>query len=78
LWTGLVRLGYREQADALAERLLGTIVREGLREYYDPFTGTGMGAHSFAWSALALELLEDEPLLAKLTSPHADETPAGA
>ena len=53
-------------------------MREGLREYYDPFTGTGMGAHSFAWSALALELLEDEPLLAKLTSPRADETPAGA
>lgn len=60
---------YREQADTLAERLLGAIAREGLREYYDPFTGTGMGARSFAWSALALELLEDEPLLAACGAP---------
>ncbi|HTY96343.1 MAG TPA: hypothetical protein VMB91_04840 [Solirubrobacteraceae bacterium] len=73
LWTGLVRLGYRDQADTLAGRLLGAVVREGLREYYDPFTGTGMGARGFAWSALALELLEEEPLLAKLTATSADE-----
>ena len=68
LWTGLVRLGYREQATALAVRLLGAVAREGLREYYDPFSGAGMGAHSFAWSALAVDLLGEQPLL-KLSSP---------
>ena len=31
---------------------------EGLREFYDPHDGRGMGAHDFAWSALALELLD--------------------
>jgi len=54
---GLRRLGYADEAEALAERLAETIVREGLREYYDPFTGTGMGARRFAWSSLILEML---------------------
>jgi len=78
LWTGLVRLGYREQARTLAERLLRTVTREGLREYYDPFSGTGMGARRFAWSALALELLDEEPLPLELGTPSTDETPTGA
>jgi hypothetical protein len=38
-------------------------VREGLREYYDPYTGGGMGARDFAWSALALELADPESAL---------------
>ena len=70
LWTGLVRLGYREQARALADGLLAAVAREGLREYYDPFSGAGMGARRFAWSALAADLLADEPPLLKLGSPR--------
>jgi hypothetical protein len=57
---GLVRLGYTEQASELATAIAGAVAREGLREYYDPYTGAGMGAKNFAWSALVLELL-DEP-----------------
>lgn len=57
-WLGLVRLGYDEPADQLAERLAAAIAREGLREYYDPRSGSGMGAHDFAWSALVLEMLQ--------------------
>jgi hypothetical protein len=57
-WLGMVRLGYEERAAELADRLLTTVLRAGLREYYDPFTGAGMGAKAFAWSALVLELLE--------------------
>ena len=59
LWMGLVRLGYAEQARELAARVTGAVMREGLREYYNPYTGTGMGVRDFAWSALALELLDD-------------------
>ena len=33
------------------------VAASGLREYYDPFTGRGMGAVDFAWSTLILELL---------------------
>jgi hypothetical protein len=58
LWRGIVRLGYDEQADALARALTETVSREGLREFYDPRDGRGMGAENFAWSALALELLD--------------------
>ena len=33
----------------------------GLREYYDPFTGRGMGASDFSWSALVMELVDPDP-----------------
>jgi hypothetical protein len=58
LWRGLVRLGYEQQAATMARAINETVSREGLREFYDPYTGRGMGAQEFAWSALALELLE--------------------
>ena len=34
--------------------------REGLREYYDPRTGRGMGATDFAWSTLIWEMADPE------------------
>jgi Glycosyl hydrolase family 63 C-terminal domain len=58
LWRGLARLGYDEQAATLAKAIIDTVAREGLREFYDPHDGRGMGAQDFAWSALALELLD--------------------
>jgi glycogen debranching enzyme len=56
IWLGLVRLGYAEPAAELARRLCATVLRSGLREYYHPVTGAGMGATDFAWSALVGEL----------------------
>ena len=41
--------------------LIATVAREGLREYYDPWTGKGMGARDFAWSALIAELADPRP-----------------
>jgi hypothetical protein len=61
VWLGLLRLGYQEQADELARRVLAAVGRGGLREYYDPNTGAGMGARDFAWSALAAELVVGDP-----------------
>jgi hypothetical protein len=58
VWRGLVRLGYEQQAAALSRGITETVAREGLREFYDPHDGRGMGAEDFAWSALALELLD--------------------
>ena len=58
LWRGLVRLGYAERAATLAQAITQTVAREGLREFYDPHDGRGMGAEDFAWSALALELTD--------------------
>ncbi len=64
VWLGLVRLGYDAPARELARRLAATIRLEGLREYYNPFTGRGMGATEFGWSSLALEIVEPDPMAA--------------
>ncbi len=58
LWIGMTRLGYTDEASQLADRLVPVVLREGLREYYDPLTGEGLGARDFAWSALILELAD--------------------
>jgi hypothetical protein len=58
IWRGLVRLGYDEHAANMARAVTDTVAREGLREFYDPSDGRGMGARDFAWSALALDLLD--------------------
>ncbi len=58
VWRGLVRLGYEQEAAALARAIAETVSRAGLREFYDPHDGRGMGARDFAWSALALELAD--------------------
>jgi len=55
-WLGLVRLGYEQPAAELAHSLDDAVRRSGLREYYDPYRGTGMGAVDFAWSSLVLEM----------------------
>ncbi len=55
LWLGLRRLGYHQEADRMADGLIAAVEREGLREYYDPRTGKGLGAKDFAWSALIAE-----------------------
>ncbi|MGB9184002.1 MAG: hypothetical protein WCB67_08040 [Solirubrobacteraceae bacterium] len=64
VWLGLIRLGYDEPAAELAQRLGGAVASAGLREYYEPYTGTGMGARDFGWSALILELLDPDPAAA--------------
>ncbi len=56
VWLGLRRLGYEAEAERLASGVIGAAAREGLREYYDPRDGTGMGAKDFAWSALVAEM----------------------
>jgi hypothetical protein len=58
LWLGLVRLGYDDHAATLARGVERALLQSGLREFYDPRDGGGMGARDFAWSTLALELLE--------------------
>jgi hypothetical protein len=61
VWLGLLRLGYAGQADELAERVAKAVETAGLREYYDPYTGEGMGATDFAWSTLVMELADPDP-----------------
>ncbi|HWO16061.1 MAG TPA: hypothetical protein VNM89_05055 [Solirubrobacterales bacterium] len=58
VWLGMKRLGYEAEAAHMAEGLIGAVEKEGLREYYDPRDGRGMGAKDFAWSALIAEMVE--------------------
>jgi hypothetical protein len=64
VWLGMKRLGYEAEATRMAEGLIGAVEREGLREYYDPRDGRGLGAKDFAWSALIAELAEPDPAAA--------------
>jgi hypothetical protein len=66
LWLGLRRLGHADAARELGAALERTVLREGLREYYDPRTGEGLGATDFAWTSLIAELSDPDP--ASLTS----------
>ena len=68
-WLGLVRLGYDDAAEELGRRLREAVAAAGLREYYNPFTGAGMGAMDFGWSALVLEMVE--PLTSEAWIPRA-------
>jgi mannosylglycerate hydrolase MGH1-like protein len=61
LWIGLLRLGYQAEADEMALRLSQVVLREGLREYYNPYTGQGLGATDFAWTSLIVEMADPAP-----------------
>ena len=65
LWLGMLRLGYEAEARVLVQRLVPMVEREGLREYYDPRTGEGLGAREFAWSSLILEMADPDPAAAR-------------
>jgi hypothetical protein len=61
VWLGLRRLGYEEQAAQMTEALAGAARSQGIREYYDPRSGNGLGARDFAWSTLLMEMLDPDP-----------------
>jgi hypothetical protein len=65
LWLGLVRLGYGPEADEMGARISSAVASAGLREYYDPHTGAGMGARDFSWSARAMEFVDRDPASAR-------------
>jgi hypothetical protein len=64
LWIGLKRLRYEQEATTLAGALRDAALGEGLREYYHPHTGAGLGAVDFAWSTLVVEMTDPDPAAA--------------
>jgi glycogen debranching enzyme len=57
LYHALRKRGFEEQAARLRRSLWQAIEKSGFREYYDPFTGEGLGAREFTWSGLLLDML---------------------
>jgi hypothetical protein len=37
-------------------------VREGSWEFYEPYSGEGMGARDFGWTSLLAEFADPDPL----------------
>jgi hypothetical protein len=64
VWLGLQRLGYLEQAEQMTAALCEAYMREGSREFYEPFSGEGLGAREFGWSTLIAELADPDPAAA--------------
>jgi glycogen debranching enzyme len=56
LYHALRKRGFEEQAARLRRSLWQAIEKSGFREYYDPFTGEGLGAREFTWSGLLLDM----------------------
>ena len=48
--------GHSENAEYLAARTVEMVAAQGLYEFYNPLSGQGMGAKSFGWSSLALDM----------------------
>jgi glycogen debranching enzyme len=56
---GLRRHGFVDLARTIEDKSAELIEKGGFREYYDPYTGEGFGAHAFSWTALVLNMLAD-------------------
>ena len=56
---GLRRHGFIDLARTIEDKSAELIEKGGFREYYDPYTGEGFGAHAFSWTALVLNMLAD-------------------
>jgi hypothetical protein len=54
---GLRRHGREDLARTIEDRSAALVELSGFREYYDPVTGEGFGAHGFSWTALVLDML---------------------
>jgi len=56
LYWGLRQHGFADVAAELRRRTLAMAATSGIREFYDPFTALGEGAHDFGWTTLVLDL----------------------
>ncbi len=59
IWKGLLDYGYEEDAQRIRKGVLELVENHGFREYYDPYSGKGLGGKSFSWSAaLAIDMIK--------------------
>jgi hypothetical protein len=53
----MCELGYRGDAERVIASLVSAVEKYGFREYYNPHSGRGLGAHGFGFSTLLVDLL---------------------
>jgi glycogen debranching enzyme len=61
LYWGLREHGFVDIAAELRRRTLAMVAASGIREFYDPVTALGEGAHDFGWTTLVLDLANADP-----------------
>ncbi len=61
----LKQCGLIEKAEKLHQTIRALIEKSGFREYYNPFTGEGYGAHDFTWSGLIIDMINSDHLASK-------------
>jgi GH15 family glucan-1,4-alpha-glucosidase len=54
----LLEKGYRQEVHKLLLSVKKLVSKSGLREYYNPFTGEGLGAEEFTWSGLMVDMTD--------------------
>lgn len=60
IWLGLLKYGYNDGAELIRQGIFELATNHGFREYYDPFTGRGLGGKSFSWTAaLVIDMIKD-------------------
>lgn len=58
IWLGLLKYGYKNEADLIKQGVLELVENHGFREYYNPYKGQGHGGKDFSWSAaLAIDMI---------------------
>lgn len=58
IYRGLVRYGFRREAEDVRSKSIALLERSGFRECFDPETGEGLGARDFTWGSLVLDMME--------------------
>ena len=56
IWRGLKRHGFEDLAESLALRTSDLIRRSGLRAFYNPLNGEGLGLKSYSGASIALDM----------------------
>jgi glycogen debranching enzyme len=60
IWLGLLKYGYNDAAERIRQGIFELAANHGFREYYDPFTGRGLGGKSFSWTAaLVIDMITE-------------------
>lgn len=57
VYKGLMKYGFFEEAQKVSDSSLKLLEKSGFREYYNPFTGEGLGANDFTWGGLVLDMV---------------------
>lgn len=56
VFQGLRRYGYDDLAERIFESTQELLQKSGFREYFNPFTGEGLGAYDFTWGGLIVDM----------------------